>query len=87
MKKGAKRHDGTWEFIREMRKDAETGECIMGTEPVELPDSPSEGWGEFNKTIKPMYDRNKKRPMVCYCVKDSPFHKCIKKLRKQRRKK
>jgi len=87
MKKEAKRYDGIWGIMREMCKGIKAGDCIMEHEPVELPDSSWQGWEEWSKLLDPMFEANKKKSAVVWCVENGPFHKYIKKLGKQRRKK
>ena len=77
---------GIWEFMREMSKGIKIGDCAMDSEPFELPGSSCKSWEEFNKLLEPMFAANEKRPTVVWCVENGPFHKYIKKLRKQRRK-
>ena len=47
---------------------------------------PMYNFEEFNKLLEPMFAANEKKPTVIWCVENGPFHKYIKKLRKQRRK-
>ena len=86
MKKGAKRYDGIWGIMREMSKGIKTGDCVMDSEPFNLPGSSCKSWEEFNRLIEPMFAVNEKKPAVIWCVENGPFHKYIKKLRRQRRK-
>ena len=84
--KVVKRYDGIWGIMREMSKGIKTGDCAMDSEPFELPGSSCKSWEEFNRLIEPMFAVNEKKPAVIWCVENGPFHKYIKKLRKQRRK-